>query len=74
VCINKADLNEEVAAAIEGWCVERGIGVVGSIPYDPGFTQAQVQGKSLVELRDGATAQAVRQVWREVGRALEGEW
>jgi len=72
VCINKADLNGEVAAAIDEWCRARGIPVVGSIPYDGRFTEAQVQGKSLVELGDGATARAVREVWRRTKVALEG--
>jgi MinD superfamily P-loop ATPase len=71
VCINKADLNAEVAAAVKGWCRSRGIPVVGSIPYDRRFTEAQVQGKSLVELGDGATARAVRTVWQETRTALE---
>jgi MinD superfamily P-loop ATPase len=71
VCINKADLNTEVAAAIDGWCGTRGIPVVGRIPYSRRFTQAQVQGKSLVELGDGAAARAVREVWRRTKMALE---
>lgn len=72
VCINKADLNAEVAAAIGEWCRTHKIQVVGSIPYDGRFTEAQVQGKSLVELGDGATARAVREVWRRTKVALEG--
>lgn len=72
VCINKVDLNFEVAAGIEGWCRTRGIPVVGRIPYDRRFTEAQVQGKSLVELGDGVTARAVREVWRRTKMALEG--
>lgn len=70
VCINKADLNAEVAEDIEEWCQARGIRAVGRIPYDRRFTEAQVQGKSLVELGDGATAQAIRTVWQETRTAL----
>jgi len=72
VCINKADLNAEVAAAIGEWCQRHKIQVVGSIPYDRRFTEAQVQGKSLVELGDGATARTVREVWRNTRTLLEG--
>ncbi len=71
LCINKADLNGEVAAAIEGWCHERGIRGVGRIPYDRRFTDAQVEGKSLVELGDGSAARAVDEVWRRTKMALE---
>ena len=70
VCINKADLNAEVAAAIGEWCQRHKIQVVGSIPYDRRFTEAQVQGKSLVELGDGATAEAIRSIWQETRTAL----
>jgi len=73
LCINKADLNAEVAAAIEGWCRDRGIPSVGRIPYDPQFTRAQVMGKSLVELGHGATVRAIHEVWGQVVRSLEGE-
>jgi MinD superfamily P-loop ATPase len=71
VCINKADLNAEVAGAIGEWCQRHKIQVVGSVPYDRRFTEAQVQGKSLVELGDGATARAIRSVWQETRTALE---
>jgi MinD superfamily P-loop ATPase len=71
VCVNKADLNKEVAAAISEWCRARNMQVVGSVPYDPRFTEAQVQGRSLVELGDGATARAVHEVWRGIKMALE---
>lgn len=73
VCINKADLNGEVAAAVENWCRDQGIRIVGRIPYDAQFTRAQVMGMSLVELGDGATVRAIHEVWRQVVRALEGE-
>ena len=70
VCINKADLNPDVAEAIAEWCRVREILVVGRIPYDRRFTEAQMQGKSLVELGDGATAEVIRTVWQETRTAL----
>jgi len=71
VCINKIDLNLEVAAAIERWCQARGIWIVGRIPYDPVFSQAQTQSKSVVECTNGPTAQALREVWQETHTTLE---
>jgi MinD superfamily P-loop ATPase len=70
VCLNRADLNSEVASAIERWCATRGIRVVGRIPYDPVFNQALVQRKSVVEIGDGPAARAVREVWEETRAAL----
>jgi len=71
VCINKVDLNLEVAEAIERWCQARGIRIVGRIPYDCRFSEAQMQRKSVVEFTDGATAQALREVWQETHTTLE---
>jgi len=70
VCINKFDLNEEMAGRIETWCAERAIRVVGRIPYDPVFTEAMVHAASVVEYSGGKTAQVIKQLWREVVYAL----
>jgi MinD superfamily P-loop ATPase len=64
VCINRADINPEVASSVEGWCQARGIRVIGRIPYDPAFNRAQAQGKSVVEVGDGPAARALRDVWQ----------
>lgn len=64
VCLNRADLNPEIASATERWCQARGIRLVGRIPYDPVFNQAQEQRKSVVEVGDGPAARALRDVWQ----------
>jgi MinD superfamily P-loop ATPase len=71
VCINKADLNRDVASAIERWCLSRGIRVVGRIPYDPVFNHAQAQRKSVVEIGNGPAARALRGVWQKTRTTLE---
>lgn len=71
VCINKVDLNPDVASAIERWCQARGIWIVGRIPYDPVFNRAQAQRKSVVEVGNGPAAKALREVWQETATALE---
>lgn len=70
VCINRADLNLEVASAIERWCHARGIRIVGRIPYDPVFNHAQAQRKSVVEVGNGPAAKALREVWQETRAML----
>jgi MinD superfamily P-loop ATPase len=71
VCINKADLNPDVASAIERWCHARRIRIVGQIPYDARFNEAQMQRKSVVEIADGPAAKALRGVWQETRTTLE---
>jgi MinD superfamily P-loop ATPase len=70
LCINRADLNPDVASAIERWCAGRGIRIVGRIPYDPAFNHAQAQRKSVVEVGNGPAARALREVWKETHAAL----
>jgi MinD superfamily P-loop ATPase len=71
VCINKADLHSEVTAIIEAFCHERGIEVVGHIPFDTSVTHAMVQGMPVTAYGDGLTAQTLRQVWTRVVAALD---
>lgn len=66
VCINKSDLYPEGTATIEAFCRERGIKVVGHIPFDPTVTQAMVQGVPVTAYGDGPAVQALRLVWERV--------
>lgn len=49
VCINKWDLNPDVAAVIEAWAIEHGLAVSGRIRYDRIVTQAQIHGRTVAE-------------------------
>ena len=68
VCVNKADLNPEVAAAIEAEAEARGLAPLGRVRYDPAVTRAQVRRLSVVEAGDGMAAEDIRALW---GRVLE---
>jgi len=54
VCINKFDINPQNVRTIERFCAERGVEVVGKIPFDPSVTEAMVHGKPVIEYRDSA--------------------
>ena len=66
LCINRYDLNQEMAEEIRRWCCMKEISVLGEIPYDTRFTEAQTKHRSLVEYSGGRTAQAVESFWRGV--------
>lgn len=67
VCINKFDLNRENSATIEKLARDGGLPVVGRVPFDPAFTKAMIQARSLVEFDDGGLAAAhLRQVWATI--------
>ena len=63
VCINKYDINEENSGRITAFCRQRGVEMVGNIPYDPVVTEAMVAGKPVVEFSDGRVSEAIRDVW-----------
>ena len=73
ICINKADLHLEGTTIIQAFCRERGIKVVGHIPFDTVVTQAMVQGLPVTAYGDGSVGQALRRVWKQVLTVLAQE-
>ena len=70
VCINKSDLNEDVAKTIERRSAEFGADVIGKVRYDIAVTKAQLQKKSIVEYSDGAVAQEIIKMWEIIKETL----
>ena len=70
VCINKCDLNPQLARRVEGMAGKRGIRVAGWMRYDNSVTKAQVAGKSVVEYAESAVADDVRALWARVSAEL----
>ena len=66
VVINKCDLNEDMSGRIEAVAREYGADVLGRIPYDGAFTQAQLQRRALVEVSENGGAAEVRRIWRRI--------
>ena len=71
VCINKCDLNLEMTAEIRDWCLQNQIVVVGQVPYDTSFTEAQMKEQSIVEYCSGSAARAVHELWSQVVETME---
>jgi MinD superfamily P-loop ATPase len=69
VCVNKYDLNPEMGQAIEAYAKEKNIAVMDRIPFDPAFTKAMVQGKTIIEFdRHSEGAAAVNKIWESLAR------
>jgi len=66
VCINKYDINEEKTADIEKYCDDRGITIVGKLPYDTVFTDAMIQEKSVVEFSDDKISEEIKAMWNKI--------
>lgn len=72
VCINKGDINPEIAAEIEADAARRGMPLLGSIRYDDAVTTAQVRQRAVVEIGDSPAAADLRALWTRVQAALRG--
>jgi MinD superfamily P-loop ATPase len=67
VCINKADLYLEGTAEIEEYCEQKGLPVVGRLPFDTVVTEAMVQGQPVTAYRpDSPVSQALLAAWERV--------
>ncbi len=65
VCVNKGDLNAEIAQRIESQALSFGATILPRVPYDPAVTDAQRKGVAVVEFGDTRAARAIRQGWKE---------
>jgi MinD superfamily P-loop ATPase len=70
VCINKFDLNPDMAKRIEQDSGSRNIKVVGKIRYDDAFTKSQLLKSTVIEFTGGAVSEEVKALWRNVTYAL----
>ena len=66
VCINKADINPQIASRIEEDAHNRGLKVVGKIRYDGAFTEAQIIASSVIEYTSGGVSEDIIALWRNV--------
>lgn len=67
VCINKYDLNDEMSSDIEDETRRLDIQTVGRIPFDPAFTRAMVEGKTIIEYDPSSQlAETVNSIWGTV--------
>jgi len=66
VCINKFDIHPANTRQIESYCLEKGIEIVGKIPFHRGVIEAMVNGKTVVEAEVPKVAPAVKEVWEKV--------
>jgi MinD superfamily P-loop ATPase len=71
VCINMHDINAVNTQKIEAFCRERGVEVVGRIPFDPQVTEAMVHGKTVVEYAPASSAaKAIAAIWKKAESAI----
>ena len=70
VCVNKWDLNPNVAGEIERLAQNRGVTLAGRVRYDRAVTEAQIRRQSVVEYQQNGCAEDIRAVWQRVSVIL----
>ncbi|WP_094226835.1 ATP-binding protein [Methanolobus psychrotolerans] len=70
VCINKCDINKELSQDICNYCENRGLNVVGLLPYDKSPVSAMMDGKTVVEYSGDAFSLQIKAMWSEVSNLL----
>lgn len=72
VCVNKFDINTEKSRHIEEFAGRRGLAFLGRVPFDPAFTRAMVQGRTIFEYDGHSDAKpAVVGIWNNLFGYLE---
>lgn len=66
LCVNKFDLNREMADRIEEGAASRGLGSVGNVRYDKVVTKAQTAKSAVVEYTALPISNDIERVWRNI--------
>lgn len=67
VIVNKYDLNVEINGMIELWCMEEGLDIAGSIPFDTAFVEAMTKGLTITEMPgDSETRRILIRIWDKI--------
>lgn len=67
ITVNKWDLNKRIYKEIQEFAKVEDIPLVGRIPYSPLFSEAQVQGQTVVQYKfDDPVSYEVRMLWRRI--------
>ena len=72
LCVNKFDINTDKSRQIEEFAGRRGLAFLGRVPFDPAFTHAMVQGRTIFEYDGHSDAKpAVVGIWNNLFGYLE---
>jgi MinD superfamily P-loop ATPase len=71
ICINKYDINPQIAEAIEKRTREKDLRVAGKIAYDVAATKAQIAAKTIVEYSSDGLKEQIVSLWESVLNMLD---
>jgi len=71
VLINKFDINTELSERLERDLDKKGISVVGTIPFDKKFIEAQVNLKSYIDVAEKKARRRIEIIWENIQAEIE---
>jgi len=71
VCVNRADIDVELAARIEQRARAGGAQVLPRVRVDPAVTEAQMQGKPVAQMARSGAGQDIRDGWNDLSKMLQ---
>ncbi len=72
ICINKADLYPEGAQQIRDYANEKGIEILGEVPFDPQIPRSMLDGSPVTEeFPDAASAIAIQRLWDSIVHLID---
>lgn len=67
IVVNKADINPQVADQIAQLATDRRVVLLGQLPYDTVFVQAQQAGKTILEYQpEGECSTNIKRIWKQI--------
>lgn len=71
VCINKSDINENISREIEEFVVDRGLNLVGKVPYDDMVMKSINELKPITYYKESIAEQAIEKMWKNIKKLQE---
>ena len=70
ICINKCDINEEVAKEIENFVNDKGLKLVGKIPYDDIVMKSINELKPITCYKESIAEKAIEDMWSNIQKLI----
>ncbi|MBO0524753.1 (4Fe-4S)-binding protein [Clostridium botulinum] len=70
VCVNKYDINKEMTLDIENFINEKGIKLVGKIPYDNTVMKSINELKPITCYKESIANKAIENMWESINKAI----
>lgn len=70
VCVNKWDINPEITEQIVSESQKYNYIFLGKIDYDRALTEAQIEGKTVIEYIDNQTTKQIKEIWSKICQSV----